>query len=110
MGGVAAAHLVPTLTTTYQRTTLLDEAHRFRMTSDVGLVCTTPAGHRVALPNRVLVETKSAGAPTLPDRLLWAAGHRPARISKYCVGLAATDARLPANKWNRTLRRHFPPQ
>lgn len=41
------------------------------------------------------------------DRLLWRQGIRPARISKYCVGLAALDPTLPANRWNRTLRRYF---
>jgi hypothetical protein len=28
-------------------------------------------------------------------------------VSKFCVGMAALDPTLPANKWNRILRRHF---
>jgi hypothetical protein len=54
-----------------------------------------------------LVETKSTGAPTIADRLLWAAGQRPVTISKFGVGMARSTLRLPANKWNRTLRRYF---
>ena len=34
-------------------------------------------------------------------------GQRPVRISKYCVGLAVVHPHLPANRWNRTLRRYF---
>lgn len=55
----------------------------------------------------LVVESKSAGPATPVDRLLWRNGIRPARISKYCVGLAALDPALPANRWNRTLRRYF---
>jgi hypothetical protein len=54
-----------------------------------------------------LVETKSTGAPTVADRLLWSAGERPVTISKFGVGMAALNPHLPANKWNRTLRRYF---
>jgi hypothetical protein len=54
-----------------------------------------------------LVETKSTGAPTVADRLLWASGKRPVTISKFGVGMAALNRHLPANKWNRTLRRYF---
>jgi hypothetical protein len=28
-------------------------------------------------------------------------------VSTLCVGMAALDPSLPANKWNRILRRHF---
>ncbi|MEO8697895.1 MAG: molecular chaperone, partial [Acidimicrobiales bacterium] len=55
----------------------------------------------------LLVETKSTGAPTVADRVLWAAGERPVPISKFGVGMAALNPGLPANKWNRTLRRYF---
>jgi hypothetical protein len=41
------------------------------------------------------------------DRWLWQSGVRPVRISKYCTALAAMRPELPANKWHRTLARHF---
>ena len=99
--------LAPVLTTSYRRTTIVDVAAGTRVTCDAGLRCTSVAGGSVGLPEHLLVETKSLGASTAADRLLWTAGHRPATISKFCLGMAALDPRLPANKWNRTLRRYF---
>lgn len=101
------APLEPVLTTTYARSTLLDRSAGSRTTCDVGLVCEGPEGGAVVLDDHVLVETKSSGAPDAADRWLWAAGVRPVTISKYCVGLACLRPELPANKWHRTLRRHF---
>lgn len=106
-----AAGLVPVLSTTYHRTTLVDPVAGTRMTCDAQLRCSSPRGLEVALEvamdDHVIVETKSPGPATRADRLLWAMGERPTSISKYCVGLALLDPGLPANKWNRTLRRHF---
>jgi len=103
---VGDAVLAPVLTTTYARSTLLDRVAGARMTCDIGLVCAGPDGDSVVLDDSVLVETKSAGAPSAADRWLWAAGVRPVTISKYCVGLACLHPELPANKWHRTLRRY----
>ena len=47
------------------------------------------------------------GGVMLRGLLLWAAGNRPVTISKFGVGMAALHPQLPANKWNRTLRRYF---
>ncbi|HWS57738.1 MAG TPA: VTC domain-containing protein, partial [Actinotalea sp.] len=92
------------LTTRYRRTTVVDRTVPMRMTVDAKLVCESSAGV-VGLDGLVVLETKSAGRPTPADRWLWAAGHRPVSISKYCVGLAALDPGLPANRWTRTLAR-----
>ena len=94
------------LTTDYRRATLLD-AGGSRITIDTGLRCTDRSGTVCEIDDLVVLETKSAGSPTGFDRALWASGIRPVAISKYCTGLAAIRPALPANKWNRTLRRHF---
>ncbi len=94
------------LVTDYRRATLLDSAGA-RITLDTGLRCTAPDGTRCGLDDLVVVETKSPGPPTGFDRALWARGIRPVPISKYGTGLAALEPSIPANKWNRTLRRHF---
>ena len=99
--------LAPVLTTSYRRATLVVLTDGTRLTCDAALVCTSVDGASVALRDRLLVETKSWGAPTTADRFLWSAGHRPVAISKFCLGMAALDPRLPANRWNRTLRHHF---
>ena len=41
------------------------------------------------------------------DRALRSLGSRPVSLSKYCVGMAVLDPRLPANRWNRELRTYF---
>ena len=50
-----------------------------------------------------IVETKTPAAPSAADRWLWAAGHRPAVISKYATGMALLHPELPANKWHHIL-------
>jgi hypothetical protein len=61
----------------------------------------------VTLPGYAVVETKTDGRPCAADRLLWAGGYRPVRISKYGTGLAALDPDLPANPWQRVLGREL---
>ena len=104
---LAVDELRPVLHSTFERVTLVDHRAGARMTCDAGLVCSVPGGGAVHLDGYVLLETKSPGPATPADRLLWSEGVRPATISKFCVGLAALDPTLPANKWNRTLRRYF---
>jgi hypothetical protein len=103
----AGASLAPVMTTAYARSTFVDLSTGSRLTCDAGLECSSPAGATVSLPDHLLVETKSSGGPTAADRFLWRAGVRPVAVSKFCVGMAVLDPTLPANKWNRILRRHF---
>lgn len=98
--------LVPVLGTRYTRSTLL--LGLARVTVDTDLVWRTPAGRALPVVDRVVVETKSGSAPSAADRLLWRAGHRPVRISKYGTGLAALHPELPGNRWHSTLTRHLP--
>lgn len=99
--------LEPTLLTTYDRTTFVDPVAGTRLTCDSSLLC-TPVGAQgsAGLGDQVVLESKSPGTATAVDRWLWARGHRPVSLSKYCVGLAALDDALPSNRWSRTLRRH----
>lgn len=100
--------LVPVLRTRYRRGTLhlADDASRVTIDRDLTWVDML-TGCELHEPELVVVETKSAGAASPMDRLLWAHGVRPCRISKYATGLAALDPDLPRNRWTRTLRRHF---
>lgn len=99
--------LRPTLTSQYQRTTLVDLADVARLTVDSGLRCSDWTSDEVVLADRVVVETKSGGAPSAADRWLWSRGIRPEKISKFGTCLAALHPELPSNKWHRTLHRHF---
>lgn len=111
--------LTPTLRSRYHRTTLLlDDA---RVTLDTGLVwdLLTPDGtdpeagqtvrRSATIGDRVVVETKTAAGsgPSSVDRLLWRAGHRPDRISKYATGLAVLLPGLPDAPWRRLVRRRL---
>jgi hypothetical protein len=103
-----ASSLVPTLSTRYRRTTLVDLAAGARATLDTDLVCEHVDG-RFVIFDRVIVETKSGLSPSMLDRWMWSRGMRPERISKYCTALALFEPHLPANKWRRTIARHFTP-
>ncbi|MGY5765729.1 polyphosphate polymerase domain-containing protein [Brachybacterium sp. DNPG3] len=100
---VPAVDLIPALYTAYDRSTLLVEDEDSRLTIDANLTWTSVSGTDRALPDQVVVETKSGRRPGLADRMLWASGHRPAKVSKYATGLALYDPALPSNKWHRTL-------
>jgi VTC domain len=99
----------PTLLTRYRRTTLYQPAGHSRATVDVDLGWTDVDGRELQLPDVAVIETKTGAAISPVDRMLWSAGYRPARISKYATGLAALRPDLPAAPWRRTLRRHFVP-
>lgn len=107
--GVAApvgATFAPTLVSRFERVTLLLPATSSRATIDTRLTWRTPGGHdERALPGVAVVETKTGSTPSSLDRLLWRAGHRPVRLSKYGTGMAALHPDLPAARWRRTLDR-----
>lgn len=104
--GVDPELLAPTLKTRYHRTTyLLPDGSR--ATVDTELEWEDAHGDALRRDRLVIVESKSVGAASELDRLLWRHGHRPASLSKYGTGLAALRPALPANKWTRVLRRHF---
>jgi hypothetical protein len=101
--------LRPTLATTYRRTTFVSRNGEARLTCDVGLVCRDGQHEVRDTGTHVLVETKSSGQGSAPDRILRELGVRPASVSKYCVGVAALHPELPSNPWHQTLRRYFEP-
>ena len=102
-----AQTLSPTLTTGYQRTTLVDLDDVARITIDADLRFVDSDRRSSGLIDRFVLETKSTGSPSVTDRDLWGSGIRPDKISKYATGLAALHPELPSNKWRRTLQRHF---
>ena len=107
LGGIAAAPLQDVLTTAYHRATLVDPCQGHRVTCDVNLRFERGERRFGPLEGFVLVESKTVGAASPVDRALHGAGVRPVSLSKYCVGMAVLDPGLPANRWNRELRRHF---
>lgn len=108
-GCVAPGALEPALVTVYRRLTLVSRDRRERVTCDVELELSAPAGQASRLrPGRVLLETKSAVGNGLADRLLQRLGARPvASCSKYCLGVALAHPDVVDNRFRPLLRRHF---
>ncbi len=105
---VHAENLVPVLTTSYLRATLLFPESEVRATIDSDYSVCDRDGREVGFSAELIVETKTNGRPCALDRALWALGARPQTISKYCTGLAAIHPELPSNRWHRVLQRYFP--
>ena len=106
--GVSAEALGKVLTTTYHRATLVDSTYGNRVTCDVNLRFENCADQRYGpLDGLVVLESKTIGEDSPIDRVLRRLGARPVSLSKYCVGMAVLDPRLPANRWNRELRTYF---
>lgn len=108
IGAPTVQRLQPTIITRYHRTTMLLPDSGARATIDTDLAWVDRGGRELTRPDLVVVETKSTGGAGDFDRVLWRLGHRPDRISKFATGLAALHPELPANRWARVLRRHFP--
>lgn len=96
--------LVPSLTNTYRRSTLLLRDEPVRITCDVGIRWTHGRRVAVAAPHLVIVEVKSATARNLATRTFSRLGIRPATFTKYCVGLALVEPELHANPWRASMR------
>ena len=106
-GATGLGELRPVLTATYTRVTLLDASSNSRVTIDGDLRWHSSRG-ALRSSGLVVLETKSASSSGTPvDRLLWAQGHRPQRLSKYGTGMALLDDRLPAHRWRPVLARYF---
>lgn len=113
---VDAALLEPVLDTSFRRSTLLlpaqsgghgqHPAGATRATVDSLLCWRSPDGQHLMTGPVLVVETKAPpGTPSRLDRRLWALGHRPTRISKFCVGMSLVTPGLPANRWHRARAR-----
>jgi hypothetical protein len=108
VGDWHAATLRPVLATAYQRSTLFLPSSASRVTLDVDLGWSSLRAVRdLDRPALAIVETKTGSTPSAVDRLFWSRGHRPVRISKYGVGMAALSPTLPRLKWHHVLDRHL---
>ena len=105
IGDVPASPLSPVIETRYRRITLFLPESGSRATIDSGVTWQGRGGSPRVLAGSVVLETKSGSAAGPLDRHLWQHGIRPSRISKFATGMAALNPQLPANRWNRTLRR-----
>lgn len=104
--GEAVPELLPVMRNSYRRATFVAPAYSERVTCDVQLNFSNSSAS-VAGPDAVVVETKSLNGRGMADLALRHLGIRDVSMSKYCVGMALLHPELPANKWDRLLRRRF---
>lgn len=105
-GVVRVDSLVPVLSGTYTRSTLLMAEGQGRATIDTDLNWDS-WGRELQAPHIAIIETKSGAAPSELDRLLWANRIRPSRISKYATAMALLTPDLQTNRWTRVIDRFF---
>lgn len=101
----AVGRLAETLTTSYERVTLLTADAR--VTVDAHVRGRDNHGREAGFGDLLIVEVKTSARAGTVDRALWSLGVRPSRVSKYCTALAALRPDLPSHRWARTLRRHL---
>lgn len=103
----ALNNLLPVIETRYGRITLLLPESSSRATIDIGVSWKSPWGQSLKLTDYLVVETKSGSQAGPLDKLLWRAGIRPSRISKFATGMAALNPHLPANRWHQSLSKYL---
>ena len=109
-GDHAPAGMEPVLRTSFVRLTLMHTRLPERLTIDFDIEFTKVGSEERfrILPDRVLIETKSAGRLGVVDRILPGLGARTVSMcSKYCLGVALTHDGLPTHLFGPLLRRHF---
>lgn len=99
-----AGSLGAVVTTSYSRSTVVFPGLGDRVTIDTDLRCHDPYGRRCDTGDLVILESKSSGAPSVLDRVLWDHGIRPSRMSKFGFGLASLNPSLASNRWSRAFR------
>lgn len=81
--------LGPSISMRYQRMTLVARCGGERMTIDRGLVFSGASGSHAIDDDVFIIETKSANANGIADKILRSLHQHPTRhCSKYCVGMA----------------------
>lgn len=101
-----ADHVTASMVNSYRRTTLLLPCGS-RATIDTDVRWRDFDGRDARMAGDVIIESKSVGLASDLDHALWGAGHRPVSISKFGVGTAVLNPRLPHNKWARAMDRAF---
>ena len=99
--------LAPVLLTSNRRVTLVSVSGGARVTLDTDVTCGWGEEQITLRADHVLVESKTGHGTSTVDRLLRSYGHRPVRLSKFCVGVASMATGVPSNPWRRTMRQFF---
>lgn len=98
--------LQPVIVINYERVTLVAKEGGERLTIDTCLGFQTADGNRAVPADRFIVETKSARGNGIADKVLRALHVQPTRrVSKFCIGMAATGQVVQHNGFLPALRK-----
>ena len=97
--------LAPIAESRFERITLVDVDAHERITIDLDLAVHANGRELRLGAAHAVVETKSPVRSGSAARSLMQLGLRPERVSKYCVGIAASHDHVRGNPWMPVLRR-----
>lgn len=100
----AAIELIPTLTSSYNRLTLISTTQEEKCTFDIGLTyCLN--GSSVSMSNIVVgeIKRKEKNGESVIYKTLRDAHIYPTRFSKYCIGMAVMYPGIKYNTFKRTI-------
>jgi len=99
--------LLPQLHTKFSRITLVNEAHTERLTIDFNLVWDNEQTSLTrSFDNLVIIELKQDGlAYSEMKDILMSLRIHPAKMSKYCIGVALTNPQAKLNRFKRKIRK-----
>lgn len=100
--------LHPSISTVFDRLTLVERTRGERVTVDVSLAVGRDGVWCRFNPGVAIVETKSPRRVSAIHQALRRLGHRPVAVSKYCVGAVSLHPALRGNPWIPALRRLGP--
>ena len=98
-GPEPVANLTASLTTRFDRATLLHRESGDRITIDARFSVEHEGQSRNFGPVNVILEVKSLRRASPAGRYLSTLGLRPTSMSKYCVGVACMHTEVRANLW-----------
>jgi hypothetical protein len=104
---VPPGDLVPALTNSYRRSTLLLRHSPVRITCDTGLRWANADTALVARDRYILVEIKADTPRNAATAAFARVGVRPTSVSKYCPGIALLEPWRHANPWRSVLDRYL---
>ena len=99
--------ILPALTTTFDRITLVNKARTERLTIDMNLRFENVRGSKgeVSIPHLVIVELKQDGMYHSPMKdILLDLRVKPMKVSKYMLGTVLSDAEVKRNRYKRKVR------
>ena len=105
--GYSPSEIAPKLRTSFERITLVNLGKTERLTIDTSLLFENLAsGRSASMGSGVIIELKQDGAAPSPCREIFSEMRiHPFKVSKYCIGTAATSPSPKKNRFKGKIRK-----